>query len=206
MTAVGAALVAGTGCRKSPETRAENLGKEIGEKIEYIDKLAQFDSTQMRLGALAASKSSDPAVQQLGKRLEDDHRAHLQTLSSFAQGRLADAKKLEQAGPGEGVGGSGLEGTDQAYTAIVEKLKSYSNESARTEARDEKKLQELSGRTGNEFDVEFVKHARESQQEGKRFLEQGIERFNSDPLFAGLLAKTTPILDEHIAMASAIRK
>jgi predicted outer membrane protein len=206
ITAFGVALVVGMGCRKSVETRAENLGKEAGEKLKYIDELAQFDSTQMRLGELAAAKSTDPAVQQLGERLEEDHRAHLETLSAFARGRLAEAKKLKAASSEEGVGGSGMEGTDEAYTAILEKLKSYSNESARTGAKDEKTVQELGARTGSDFDREFVKHARESQEEGKRFVEQGVERFNSDPIFAGLLAKTTPILDEHIAMASAVRK
>src|SRR3954462_6773518 len=91
MTALGVALVAGMGCRTAPETRAENLGKEIGEKVKYIDKLAQFDSTQMRLGELAASRSSNPEVQHLGKRLADDHRAHLETVSTFVDGRLAEA-------------------------------------------------------------------------------------------------------------------
>ncbi len=199
-------LVAGAGCRTAPETRAENLGKEVGEKFKYIDELAQLDSTQIKLGELAEMRSSDPAVQELGKRIAADHRAHLETLSSFVDGRLAEAQKLSEAGSQEGLGGSGLQGEEQAYRAVREKLKSYENESSRTEVRDEKTIQRLSALSGSAFDRDFVKHVRESQQEGKRFVEQGYERFNSDPNFAALLAKTTPVLEQHISMASAIRK
>jgi uncharacterized protein (DUF305 family) len=190
-----------TGCKTTATERAETIGASAGDKLTFIDELARFDQSQIVLGEAALEKSESSEVRQLAQALVTDHRAHLDSLAQFAKARLAEAEELSQMGPESGMGGAGQTEAPTAYKAAQRKIEDYKKEASEKKLDDIAEFQRLSARGGLDFDRAFVEQAKKSQQRGSKMVEDGMERYKGDVVFATLLAKTNPILEEHLSQA-----
>src|SRR5690348_15858137 len=91
-TWVGEAVLVGLfGCAHSQSEQARKAAALAGEKVAYVDQLAQFDQRQIQIAPLALENSDDLQVRQFARQLIGDHSQHLQMLRGWTEARAAEA-------------------------------------------------------------------------------------------------------------------
>jgi putative membrane protein len=204
-SAVAVVSMIAAGCATSPEKQARSRGAAVGDKVAYVDDLARFDESQIALGDLAQTRSSNPNVTELGRQLVNNHSDHLEVLSNWARARVAEFSAIEQMPPASGTGGAGaaeFEGMAELSRRLEKHASGAEKQAGKVEAAHQK-LQSLSGAA---FDEEFLKTVKKQQRDGRDLVREGIGKYQEDGTFSTLLARTQPVLEGHLQQVEQIEQ
>jgi predicted outer membrane protein len=200
------AVLALAACATDRNERVENLARAAGEKVAFIDQLARFDESQIVLARLALERSDNPAIKDFAQRLFEQHARHLTTLAEWSQARTGELAVVARMDQGQGIGGAGTAGLEPGIDELAEKIGQYAERAVKEDVKKLEKFSELSQLSGQQFDRKFLEMARREQQEGHRRIEKGQDEYKGDVVFATLLAKTEPVLEQHVQEAEKLKK
>jgi predicted outer membrane protein len=185
------------GAHHEAKKEAGRIGRAEAKTDAYLDKLALFNAKQVAMGEMAMQRAQSPQVREFAQQLVQDHRQNTDDWMAWAGSKDIEIMMAELATPMVGTGGSGMSGMeDMKYDKAMRHAGKHLDK-ATLEAQ--KELDTLGEKEGMAFDKEFLSRVIDGQEKGKKMLGKGEKRFETDPAFAALIAKTDSVVMGHIA-------
>ncbi|SEU36680.1 DUF4142 domain-containing protein [Stigmatella erecta] len=196
---LGTTAFANDGAKKE----AQRMGKAEAKRDAYLDQLALFNAKQVAMGELAMQRAQSPEVREFAQHLVQDHRQNTDDWMAWAGSQDIEMMTAELAMPMMGTGGSGMSGReDMAYG---EEMKKAGKHMDKRTLDAQKELDKLGEKEGMAFDKEFLSRVIDDQEKGKKMLGKGEKKFETDPAFASLIAKTDSLVMGHITEGKRLK-
>ncbi|ADO74507.1 DUF4142 domain-containing protein [Stigmatella aurantiaca] len=197
--ALAALMVGSTAVAKDEQKKeAHRIGEAAAKSDAYLDQMALFDSKQVALGELALQRAQSEEVRQFAERLVQDHRQNRSDLMDWAYSKDIEVMTVTLATPMMGVGGSGGE---KRYDKDMHRADMHMDKDVMKAQKD---LDKLGEKDGKDFDKAFLSQVLDDQEKGKKMLGKGEKKFESDPVFTSMIAKTDALVMAHITEGKRI--
>jgi predicted outer membrane protein len=185
------------GAHHEAKKEAHRIGKAEAKSDAYLDGLAIFNAKQVAMGEMAMQRAQSPEVREFAQQLVQDHRQNMDDWIAWAGTQDIEMMAADLSMPMMGTGGSGMATMeDKAYD---KSMKHADKQMDKRAMEAQKELDTLAEKEGMNFDKAFLSHAIKDQEKGKKMLGKGEKRFEADPAFASLIAKTDTLVMGHIA-------
>ncbi|RKH33426.1 DUF4142 domain-containing protein [Corallococcus sicarius] len=187
---------------KEMQKQGKAVGEAAAKRVNYVGKLAVFNSRQIKLATLAEEQATDPQVKQFATQLRQDHEKSQEALRTWAQGQKMQISELSESDmPSTGTGGSG--GVQQGYD---EKMKDTSEKLGKSIDKTNEELAKLRAKQGPEFDKAFLSRIADDQKMGKDILKEGRKDYKNDATFLALLSQTEGVVNSHEMQVKDLEK
>lgn len=175
------------------QKEAQRIGEAAVKSDAYLDQLALFDAKQVALGELALQRAQSAEVRKFAEQLVQDHRQNRSALMDWAYSKDIEVMTVSLASPMMGVGGSGGAMHDDKDMARADMHMDKDVMNA------QKDLDKLGAKEGMAFDKAFLSQVLSDQEKGKKMLGKGEKKFEADPAFASMIARTDSLVMARIA-------
>ena len=193
------------GCAHTESEQARKAAALAGEKVAYVDQLAQFDQRQIQLARLALENSDDLQVRQFARQLIGDHSQHLQMLRGWTEARAAEASAVTGGGMGGG-GTAGMEVTGPAMQALTGRIDNYELNAREEDVTSLPQFSKLESKSGGDFDRAFLEQVQKDQEQAAKLTRSGTGKFSEDRVFASMLSRNEPVIQHHIRTAEELKQ
>ncbi|MDC0710088.1 DUF4142 domain-containing protein [Stigmatella sp. ncwal1] len=199
VAALAALMVGSTAVAKDEQKKeGQRIGEAAAKSDAYLDQLVLFDSKQVAMGELALQRAYDKGVREFAQRLVQDHRQNRSDLMGWAYSKDIELMTVTLTTPMSGVGGSGGE---NRYDKDMQRADMHMDKDVMKAQMD---LDKLGEKKGKDFDKAFLSQVLEDQEKGKKMLGKGEKKFEADPAFTSMIAKTDSLVMAHITEGKSL--
>jgi len=194
------------GCTHNEEKQARHQGEKVGEavadKVRFADQIVLLNQGQIALGQLALSKSNNPEVRRFAQDLIQEHQRNQADLQALARTKALSLAVLDLGWEEPGVGGAGYVG---AQKGIEKGSGKYDKKLDKQVDKFIEKRDRLAGLSGSKFDSAFLDEVREDQKQGRKLVDEGLDKYRDDAALAVFLSRTAPVLNGHEQRAESLK-